>query len=1039
MNKFLTRIAGVALSLAMAIGVGVSIANGVKDAVPAHAATTVKWTRVKSVTTLLEGGTFIMGYEVSSDAPNVIVPLRSDGANAKTTANGYFYTGTTSGKSDNGTIDMSEIETTSAYEVYITASTNTSGAINIQMGNSTGDFYGATDGGTTKNSGRLYSSGNATETDIIPTISKSGDHFSLKVEVTGDYCYLKYNTSNPRYAFYNASASDTVFYKQSLETSTTPSISVTSSSEKIAVGDTADVTINYSDLESDLKVSVDDSSVATATLNSSVSSGSGTVTLTITGVKEGSTTITISSTDATSKSISVEVVNPVIYEKVTSVNAIKAGREFIIGTTDGTYVLSKYSTGNNCKSLAYTPTDGKIVSTTLNADCAIFTLGGETDKWTLTDQDNNIYYGTSGNNYLKASLTATDTWKISINEGVATITSNASSRSIKKNSSSELFSTYSNGQLDISIYMVPSTDPELQLSITEGSKSLGVGETATVTASKINIDSGTVNWSSSDSNILSLSAAKGDSIIVTAGTTLGTATLTASLEGCDDVELVFTVRKGSLSKPYSVDEAIEAIKGSDEDAKTNVYTSGIISKVDSLNTDNSITYWISNNGTTTASQLEVYKGFGLNGGTFSAVEDLQVGDVVTIVGNLTLYSTDTYEYDSGSKITSFSRPDNVLASIVSINGTLSAENGDESWDLSSLTVTGKFSGSEEEVDVTAYVTLSTEDVPGSHSETTVKDVSVTATGIDDNSISYTGTVSGTIIVYTGPISNGRYYIMATYNDVEYGLNASSSSSSSPTAIDLSDSNELTAFDIKLKNDNLYEISTTIYDEETDTENTYYLVCNSTATSSSNSSIRITSSPLAGLASTSWELDPLSDGDEGLFNVKINTFGETYRYLSLYNGSDWRGYVNTSNGVPKIKFVEEGSYANNIAKALLNDIECDNGVNPPSTSTWATIAESYSKVTIKYEKELLINGVANENSTNLVEQALARYDYIIAKYGTTNYSNFLERSVTVLSSSKVFSSSYLNNDSGAMLILIIASLAGIISLSAIYYVRKRKEQ
>lgn len=166
------------------------------------------WTKVTTVAELTSGGTFIMGYESGDE----IVPLRSDGAGATTTANGVFYTGTsdTPVANDGGTIIVStSLEHKERYEVTI--SSPSSGVINIQL--SDGNYVGATATGSTKNSGRLYSSGNSDETNITPTLS--GGKFQLSVSVTGDYKYMKYNTGSPRYAFYNSGAYDTVFYKKS--------------------------------------------------------------------------------------------------------------------------------------------------------------------------------------------------------------------------------------------------------------------------------------------------------------------------------------------------------------------------------------------------------------------------------------------------------------------------------------------------------------------------------------------------------------------------------------------------------------------------------------------------------------------------------------------------------------------------------------------------------------------------------------------------------------------------------------------------------
>ncbi len=173
---------------------------------------TATWTRVTNMATLTGGGTFIMGYEATAKS-GTIVPLRSADCGATTSANGILNSGTSSSTSDRGTIDMSDITTTSDYEVYV--SCPTSGKINIQRANSSGSYYGASSTGSSKNTARLYSSGNTAETNIIPEwASETNNQFKLRVDVTGSYKYLKYNTGSPRYAFYDSAGEKIVFYKK---------------------------------------------------------------------------------------------------------------------------------------------------------------------------------------------------------------------------------------------------------------------------------------------------------------------------------------------------------------------------------------------------------------------------------------------------------------------------------------------------------------------------------------------------------------------------------------------------------------------------------------------------------------------------------------------------------------------------------------------------------------------------------------------------------------------------------------------------------
>ena len=997
MNKLLTKVAKLALGLSLAAGVGVAV--GSQKASRADAAE-------QSVTFTLTGSTnrttistSLIKYESNNVSFSII---KGSGTNV----NNYCPGGATNNTTQTRIYNNNSVEFVAPSNKVITK---------VDITATSSSYFGGLD----------------TVANYTPTGTKSG---------SGSTATISFATAvQSRTVTANTTATGRltavkIYYD---DPSAEATLAINKASITVANGYDATFTVTTANLTANFSVSGGNETYFSTSYTASSADGDHVVSLHGNKATTSPITLTVSSTGATSQTIDVSVEDPSLYEKVTAASEIKAGREIIIGTADGTSLLGKFISGNNCPALANEPNgSGDLISTYLPDGYALLTIGGSSGAWTLTDQDDKIYYGVSGENNLKSSTTATDTWSISVaSSGVATITSAASSRSIKRNSSSALFNTYASGQTDVCIYMVPPTDPEVEVSVT-GSQSLGIGETATLTATKLNGASGTVGWATSNSSILSISASTGDSITVTAGSTTGSATITTSLIGCDDVETVFTVRRGSATEPYTVAQARDAIDGSDSGAKTGVYTSGIVSQVSTLNSDNSITYYISDNGTTT-NQMEVYKGFGLSSATFSSVDDLQVGDEVVVYGNLTKYST-TYEYAAGSYLYSFNRPVVALASITSISGTLSANSGDASWDLSGLTVMGTMSGSATEVDVTAHVNLTTEDVPGSPASTTVRNVSVTATGKDDSTITLTQNVSGTITVLSGPLKNGgRYYIIATFtNDVEYGLNAVAYSSSHPLAIDLSVSNQLTAFDVTITAADTYEITTTISGTK------YYLVNNSIATSSNNDNMRVTSSPLNTLASKSWTLEALTGEDEGLYHVKQNTTGSTYRYLSLYNGADWRGYLNTNNGVPKIKFVEEGSYAETIANSLLNDLTCNNGATAPSTSVWGDISDAYSLMTIAHEKALLTGGTADEDSEDTVEQALAKYDYVVGKYlkgqGLTAYNDFLGRDPAQIGGARVLLSNLSSENNNTIAIIVIISLVSVTAIGGYFFIKRREE-
>ena len=146
--------------------------------------------------------------------------------------------------------------------------------------------------------------------------------------------------------------------------------------------------------------------------------------------------------------------------------------------------------------------------------------------------------------------------------------------------------------------------------------------------------------------------------------TLGEQTVTVTYESMTATYQITVVeKKGTADNPYTVAEAIAFINtlGSSTSAEE-VYVSGIISQVDSYNSNySSITYWISDDGTTT-DQMEVYSGLDLNGEGFSAVTDLAVGDIVTVKGYVKKYNS-TPEFNYNNQLVSWERPANTNPSI----------------------------------------------------------------------------------------------------------------------------------------------------------------------------------------------------------------------------------------------------------------------------------------------------------------------------------------------------------------------------------------
>lgn len=112
-----------------------------------------------------------------------------------------------------------------------------------------------------------------------------------------------------------------------------------------------------------------------------------------------------------------------------------------------------------------------------------------------------------------------------------------------------------------------------------------------------------------------------------------------------------TTGKGSESDPYTVAEAIAAIKAGAPTSE--VYLTGIISEVQFYNEKyKSLSYYISDDGK--SKDMQVYSGKGLNGADFTSKGDLKVGQKVTIKGIIKSFTdkngTEIMEVDKSSTI-----------------------------------------------------------------------------------------------------------------------------------------------------------------------------------------------------------------------------------------------------------------------------------------------------------------------------------------------------------------------------------------------------
>ena len=253
-------------------------------------------------------------------------------------------------------------------------------------------------------------------------------------------------------------------------------------------------------------------------------------------------------------------------------------------------------------------------------------------------------------------------------------------------------------------------------------------------------------------------------------------TATASYGG-KEASTTFNITVNSIANTeedaYTISQAyglIDNNRGLTEE----VYVKGIISQIDSYNsTDGSITYWISDDGTTTSQQFQCYSGLNIDGTQFTSINDLKLGSVVVVKGLLKKYNT-TYEFDKNNVIVSNDESNARTIESITIDGeaTKTYYNIGERLSVEGLTVTANYSNSST-VDITEGVewTFNPETIAKNTTQVTAtatyREV-YTASKVIDITVDQTELVYGMTPVYGG----NQYYAdesIITINDIQWSI------------------------------------------------------------------------------------------------------------------------------------------------------------------------------------------------------------------------------------------------------------------------------
>ena len=326
----------------------------------------------------------------------------------------------------------------------------------------------------------------------------------------------------------------------------TPEIHVTGvtlnkTSDELAIGGTLqlEATITPSDA-TEKAVTWESSNPAVATVSA---------TGLVTAVAKGSATITVTTKDSGKTAtcaitVKEEVVPPTpggdAFTLVTDASTLQAGMELIIVSTENKVAAGQWNSKNKYLETANVTIENNTIVLAENSTAIIFTLGGNSGAWTLTNPEGKLL--SSGAAKSVAWDGQNNKWTISIANGDATIKC-GSNGWIQYNANNPRFTTYTTTQVSPQIYArtaAPVVDVDVTgvtLNKQTASIEAGKSETLTATVAPENATNKKVTWSSSNEAVATVSAEG-----VVKAVAEGTATITVKTEqGGFEAKCVVTV------------------------------------------------------------------------------------------------------------------------------------------------------------------------------------------------------------------------------------------------------------------------------------------------------------------------------------------------------------------------------------------------------------------------------------------------------------------------------------------------------------------
>ncbi len=169
------------------------------------------------------------------------------------------------------------------------------------------------------------------------------------------------------------------------------------------------------------------------------------------------------------------------------------------------------------------------------------------------------------------------------------------------------------------------------------------------------------------------------------------------------------------------------------------------------------------------------------------------------------------------------------------------------------------------------------------------------------------------------------------------------------------------------------------------------------------------------------------GDEGPSdkpgdNIICETAGKYQMYFHYYDKRLW---------IQMDANEEAKAYAQN----FLDTVTCNGSAVTAPDGTWADMKTAFNNMS-EAARGVLTNADASKTGT-VVEQAVARYDHIVVRYGTTAYEDFMGR----IEAGKIVAVSYnateLEVSGSAPIIIIVSAAISLTAIGLVLVLRKKR--